>query len=119
MYTSGVAGRVYALDAKTGEEIWFYDPMSDGQANRYACCDAVNRGVAVWEGMVYVGAFDGHLIALDAKTGEEVWKQDTIVDKSRAYSPSGAPEIAGDVVVIGNAGPAFHHGGHHSASATK
>ena len=115
MYTSGVAGRVYALDAKTGEEIWFYDPMSDGQANRYACCDSVNRGVAVWEGMVYVGAFDGHLIALDAKTGEEVWKQDTIVDKSRAYSSSGAPEIAGDVVVIGNAGADFDARGYISA----
>ena len=61
MYASGVNGRVYALDARTGEEIWYFDPHSDGQFDRYACCDEVNRGLAVWEGMVYVGAFDGHL----------------------------------------------------------
>src|SRR5690606_29382990 len=61
LYTSGTTGRAYALDAATGEEIWSFDPQSDGQVNRYTCCDEVNRGVAVWEGMVYVGSLDGRL----------------------------------------------------------
>jgi len=69
LYTSGTTGRVYALDAATGEEIWKFDPHSDGQVNRYTCCDEVNRGVAVWEGMVYVGSLDGRLFGLDAATG--------------------------------------------------
>ena len=115
LYTSGVNGRVYALDARTGKEIWYFDPHSDGQFDRYACCDEVNRGVAVWDGMVYVGSFDGHLFGLDAKTGKVVWKVDTFIYKNRAYSSSGAPEVAGNVVVIGNAGADYDARGYVSA----
>ena len=115
LYTSGVNGRVYALNAKTGEEIWYFDPHSDGQYDRYACCDEVNRGIAVWQGVVYVGSFDGHLFALDAKTGKTIWKVDTFIYKNRAYSSSGAPEVAGNVVVIGNAGADYDARGYISA----
>src|SRR5689334_1721202 len=59
MYTSGVAGRVYALDAASGKEIWRFEPQVDLKNARSACCDIVNRGVAVWKGKVYVGTFDG------------------------------------------------------------
>src|SRR5690606_19933651 len=95
MYTSGVAGRVYALNAATGEELWAFTPQVDMQVNRAACCDMVNRGVAVWQGKVYVAALDGILYALDAATGAVVWQADTIVDRSRGYSSTGAPQIAG------------------------
>ena len=71
MYTSGAWGFVYALDAATGKEIWKYDPNVDASNGRRACCDVVNRGVAVWEGRVYVGTLDGYLICLDAADGKK------------------------------------------------
>jgi quinohemoprotein ethanol dehydrogenase len=115
MFTSGTEGRVYALDAATGAEFWSFNPKVDGQINRKACCDQVNRGVAVWKGRVYVAAFDGRLFALDAATGNVVWSADTIIDKTRGYTVTGAPEVAGDVVVIGNGGGEFDARGYVSA----
>lgn len=115
LFTSGTTGRVYALDAVTGAELWYFNPDSDGQVNRYTCCDEVNRGIAVWEGMVYVGSLDGRLFGLDAATGEVRWEQDTLIFKERAYTSSGAPEVAGSVVVIGNAGADYDARGYVSA----
>ena len=115
MYTSGVDGRVYALDARNGREIWHFNPEVDGQINRKACCDSVNRGVAVWHGKVYVAALDGRLFALDAAGGNVLWSVDTIVDKTRAYTSTGAPEVAGNVVVIGNSGAEYDARGYISA----
>ena len=77
MYTSGAWGFVYAINAKTGDEIWKYDPNVDASYNRRACCDVVNRGVAVWKGKVYVGTLDGYLVCLNAKDGRELWRIDT------------------------------------------
>lgn len=107
LYTSGAWGVVYALDAKTGKEIWRYDPDIDGNYARRACCDVVNRGVQVWNGRVYVGVLDGYLVCLDAATGKEVWKVDTITDRERFYTITGPPQIANNVVVIGNSGGEF------------
>jgi quinohemoprotein ethanol dehydrogenase len=109
MYAVGAFGWVYSLDAATGRELWKYDPKSDGQWGRYACCDAVNRGLAVWKGKVYVGALDGHLHAIDATTGTQLWKVDTLIGRTERlpYTITGAPVIAGDVVVIGNSGSDF------------
>jgi quinohemoprotein ethanol dehydrogenase len=107
MYTSGNLGRVYALDAATGRDLWTFTPEVDMQVNRSACCDQANRGVAVHEGRVYVGALDGWLYALDAATGAVEWKVDTITDRSRGYTSTGAPEIAGGLVIIGNAGSEY------------
>lgn len=115
MYTSGNLGRVYALNAATGEQLWTFDPGVDMQANRYACCDQANRGVAVADGKVFVGSLDGHLFALDAKTGDVAWRKDTIADRSRGYTITGAPEVAGDVVVIGNAGAEYDTRGYVTA----
>ena len=119
LYTSGNWGKVYALDAATGRELWVYDPGVDGQWGRYACCDAVNRGVAVARGIVYVGSLDGYLHALDAATGRLLWKVDTLPGRAAGdfhYFITGAPLIAGDVVVIGNGGADFK-GGRGSISA--
>lgn len=115
MFTSGPLGRVWALDARTGALLWRFTPDVDGQINRKTCCDQANRGVAVWNGVVYVAALDGMLYALDARTGAEIWRTDTIIDKTRGYSVTGAPEIAGDLVLIGNAGGEFDVRGYVSA----
>ncbi|MDP9065350.1 MAG: PQQ-dependent dehydrogenase, methanol/ethanol family [Pseudomonadota bacterium] len=109
MYASGNFGRVYALDAATGRELWTYDPHIDGQWARYACCDAVNRGLAAFGGRLYVGALDGWLHAIDARTGRLVWKVDTLIgrDEHKPYTLTGAPLLAGDALIIGNAGGDF------------
>ena len=78
LYTSTAWSKVYAFDAKTGELLWSFDPHVDRQRGYSACCDVANRGVAIWDGKVYVGAIDGRLIALDAKTGQVVWSKVTV-----------------------------------------
>jgi len=115
MYTSGTRGKVYALNAKTGDEIWFFDPEADGQYARYNCCGEVNRGVAVFDGMVYVATMDGRMIGLDAATGDKIWDVNTLIFPDRAANISGAPQVAGDVVVIGNGGAELDARGYVSA----
>ncbi len=99
--------RVYAVDARTGETLWSYDPKVPGEWARWACCDVVNRGVAVYKGRVYVGSLDGRLIALDAGTGTEIWQVDTLVDRDRPYTITGAPRVANGKVYIGNGGAEY------------
>lgn len=110
MYAPGNWGRVYALDAVNGKELWTYDPGVDGQWGRYSCCDVVNRGLAVWKGRVYVASVDGFLHAIDAATGKRVWKADTLPARGPTdfhYAVTGAPVLAGDAIVIGNGGADF------------
>jgi len=107
MYTSGAWGFVYALNAETGKEIWKYDPEVDASYNRRACCDVVNRGVAVWKGKVYVGTLDGYLVCLNAKDGSVLWRVDTFIDRSISYSITGPAQVAGNIVMIGNSGAEF------------
>jgi quinohemoprotein ethanol dehydrogenase len=109
MYTSGTWGYVYAVNAATGKELWRYDPKPDYFIGRHPCCDLVNRGVAVWKGKVYVASVDGRLHALDAATGKKIWVADTITDHKLPYSSTGAPQVAGDVIVIGNSGADMGH----------
>ena len=104
MFSSGPKGAVYALDAKTGEQRWIFEPIIDKDIFRKVCCGVVNRGIAVWQGLVYVASLDGYLYALDADTGKIRWKVDTITERERGYTVTGAPYIAKDVVVIGNSG---------------
>ena len=67
IYTTGSWSVVYAIDAKTGEVRWTYDPKVPRERAYFICCDVVNRGVALYHGKVYVGTLDGRLIALDEK----------------------------------------------------
>lgn len=107
MFLTSAWSRVFAVDAVTGDLLWSYDPEIPGEWGRRACCDVVNRGVAVYRGRVYVASLDGRLIALDAATGVEVWETDTIIDRDRFYSITGAPRAAGGKVFIGNGGAEF------------
>src|SRR5215471_199497 len=86
MYTSGTWGYVYAVNAATGKELWTFDPQADPRAARNPCCDLVNRGLAVWKGKVFVASVDGHLHAIDAKTGKQLWDADTFIDHKQSYS---------------------------------
>ncbi|HUP93223.1 MAG TPA: PQQ-dependent dehydrogenase, methanol/ethanol family [Solimonas sp.] len=104
MYTTGAYSFVYALDARSGKLKWKYDPQVPREMSGDGCCDVVNRGVAVWNGKVYFGSFDGRLIALDAATGKKVWETDTVIDHARSYTVTGAPRIVKGRVLIGNGG---------------
>ncbi len=106
IYTTGEWSVAYALEAKTGEILWTFDPKVPRARARTICCDVVNRGVALYNGKVYLGTLDGRLIALDAKTGRPVWDVIT-VDQSKPYAITGAPRIAKGKVLIGNAGSEF------------
>src|SRR5690606_754662 len=85
MYLTTAWSKVMAVDAASGEVLWRYDPHPKGAQGAYACCDVVNRGVALWEGKVFAGTIDGRLVALDAATGEELWDVLT-VDQSKPYT---------------------------------
>ena len=106
MFTTGSWSLVYAHDAKTGEELWRFDPQVPREWGAKACCDVVNRGVAVWKGRVYVGTIDGRLLALDAGSGEVVWEVQT-TPRDRPYTITGAPRIVKDLVIIGNGGAEY------------
>jgi PQQ-dependent dehydrogenase (methanol/ethanol family) len=105
---------VRAVDAKTGALIWEYDPQVPHEWGGRACCGADSRGVAAWNGKIYIGTVDGRLVAIDAATGERVWETLTI-DQSLRYSISGAPRVAKGKVLIGNSGADFGARGYVSA----
>ncbi len=104
LYATSTWSRVMAFDAVTGEKKWTYDPQVPRGIARIFCCDVVNRGVAVANGKVYVGTLDGRLVALDARSGTPVWTVDTVTDKSKPYSITGAPRVVKGKVLIGNGG---------------
>jgi alcohol dehydrogenase (cytochrome c)/quinohemoprotein ethanol dehydrogenase len=114
LYSTSAWSKVQAFDALTGKLLWSYDPHVPGEAGVKACCDVVNRGVAVWKGRLYLGTLDGRLVALDARTGSEVWSVIT-VDQSKAYTITGAPRIVKGNVLIGNGGAEFGVRGYISA----
>lgn len=115
MYVTGAFSIVSALDAVSGRELWKYDPQVPRDKDRDGCCDAANRGVAFWKGRVYVGAYDGRLVSIDAKSGAKVWETDTVIDHTRSYTVTGAPRIVKGKVIIGNGGAEFGVRGYVSA----
>ena len=114
MYFSTAWSKVFALNAATGARLWSYDPKVPRQWGANACCDVVNRGVAIWRGTIYVGTLDGRLIALDAATGREIWQQLTI-DPQWRYTITAAPRIVKGRVIIGNGGGEYGVRGYVSA----
>ena len=82
---------------------------------RKVCCGVVNRGVALSGDKLFVGALDGYLYALDRHDGSVLWRVDTFTDRGRGYTITGAPYIAKDLVIIGNAGAEFDARGYFTA----
>ena len=103
LYNETIYNVVTAYDGKTGEKLWTYDPKVGFEWARLACCGPSSRGIAAWNGKLYIGALDGRLIAIDAKTGEEVWTSQTFPE-GQEYSITGAPRVYDGKVVIGNGG---------------
>ncbi len=88
MYITGSYSRVYAIDARTGDELWQYDArLPDGIM---PCCDVINRGVALYDDQVIFATLDAKLVALDAKTGKVRWKK-KVEDYKAGYSITAAP----------------------------
>jgi alcohol dehydrogenase (cytochrome c)/quinohemoprotein ethanol dehydrogenase len=114
MYVTGAMGKVYALDAATGAELWRFDPRVPPETLLRACCQPVNRGAATWDGKIFVGTLDGRLVALDARSGETLWEQVT-TDPQKPYTITGAPRVIKGRVVIGNAGAEYGVRGYVSA----
>mgnify|MGYP001794757904 FL=1 len=104
MYITGSYSRMYAIDLKSGEEIWQYDArLPEGIL---PCCDVINRGAAIYNDKVYFGTLDARIVALDAKTGDVVWRK-KIDDYKAGYSYTAAPLIVDGLVVTGNSGGEF------------
>jgi quinohemoprotein ethanol dehydrogenase len=132
LYGTLTWGVVFAVDARTGKEKWRWDPQvghqnfppgSAGNPNKVRtgpslCCGPGNRGVAVYDGKVYVGTLDARLVALDAETGKIDWEVET-ADKNTDYSITGAPLIVKGKIIIGNGGGEFAVRGYISAYDAK
>ncbi|SMX29244.1 Quinoprotein ethanol dehydrogenase precursor [Pelagimonas phthalicica] len=104
MYITGSYSRMYAIDIKTGEELWQYDArLPEGIL---PCCDVVNRGAAIYGDNIYFGTLDARIVALNAKTGDTVWNK-KIADYKAGYSYTAAPLIVNGLVITGNSGGEF------------
>jgi quinohemoprotein ethanol dehydrogenase len=114
VYVTTAWSKLYAFDAKSGRELWRFDPKVPGEWAVNACCDVVNRGVAAWNGKVYLATVDARLIALDAATGKVLWDVLTI-EKGQPYVITGAPRVAKGKVLIGQGGAEFSQRGYLSA----
>ena len=104
MFITGSYSRMYAIDVKTGKEVWQYDArLPEGIL---PCCDVVNRGAAIYGNKVYFGTLDARIVALDAKTGKVAWRK-KIADYKAGYSYTSAPLIVNGLVITGNSGGEF------------
>ncbi len=104
IYVTGSYSRLYAFDARTGEEKWEYSArLPDGIM---PCCDVVNRGAAIYGDKVIFGTLDAHLVALNRKTGKVIWNK-KIADYEAGYSFTAAPMIVKGKVITGNSGGEF------------
>lgn len=104
MYVTGSYSRMFAINVKTGEEIWQYDArLPEGIL---PCCDVVNRGAAIYGDKIYFGTLDARIVALDLKTGDVVWRK-KIANYKAGYSYTAAPLIVNGLVITGNSGGEF------------
>src|SRR6201999_2374099 len=114
LYVSTAWSKVKAYDARSGKLLWAYDPKVPGEFAGRGCCDVVNRGLAAWNGKLFVASYDGRLIALDAHTGAVAWEVLTL-DHDKPVTITGAPRVINGKVLIGNAGGEFGVRGYVSA----
>jgi alcohol dehydrogenase (cytochrome c) len=95
-----------AVDAKTGKQIWKTKVEYPAETPRIVCCGIINRGAALFDGRVFRTTLDANVIALDAKTGKELWRQKA-ADIKEGYSMTVAPLVADGVVITGISGAEF------------
>src|SRR5712671_2996695 len=95
-----------AVDAKTGKQIWKTRVEYPPETPRIVCCGINNRGVALYDGKVFRGTLDANVVALDAATGKELWRQKAI-DFRDGYAMTGAPLVADGVVITGVSGAEY------------
>ena len=114
LYVTTAWSKVMAYDARTGALKWSYDPKVPREVLVHVCCDAVNRGAALYGDKLYFGSLDGRLIALDAKTGKEIFAK-KVVPNDSDYAITGAPRIAKGRVLIGAAGGEYKARGYLAA----
>ncbi len=116
LYFSGTYGKTFAIDAKSGRELWEFDPdLAHNAPQKLRIVMGAHRGVAYWRGKVYVGVVDGRLIALDANTGHVIWSVQTFDDPRARKAISGAPRVFNGKVIIGHGGADFGTRGYVSA----
>jgi alcohol dehydrogenase (cytochrome c) len=101
MYVTTSFNHVYAIDARSGEQLWHFKHKM-GPVTIY-CCGPNNRGVAVYGDFVYMATLDSKLLALDARTGKLVWETQ-IADPELGYSETMAPTVVNGKVLIGTNG---------------
>jgi alcohol dehydrogenase (cytochrome c) len=105
---------VFAVDARTGAVRWRYSPEVPAGIDQFGCCDVNNRGVAHANGKIFVGRLDGYLVALDAKTGQELWKTQ-VVDYTQGSIITSPPTVVKNLVITGFGGGEFGARGYISA----
>ena len=102
MYVANAKWTV-AINALTGRQLWRTAVDFDPDTPRVVCCGVSNKGVALYNGLAYRGTLDAYVIALDQKTGKEVWKTQ-VIDWKQGYSITGAPLVANGVLITGVSG---------------
>jgi alcohol dehydrogenase (cytochrome c) len=100
-----------ALDPLTGKQVWKHEIELPQDVFKMACCGILNRGVAIADGRLFRVTLDSHVIALDAKTGKQLWKSKS-ADYQEGHAMTGAPLVAGGVVMTGIAGGEYGTRGH-------
>jgi alcohol dehydrogenase (cytochrome c) len=105
MYVSD-AKWTFAIDAVSGKQLWRVPVGFDPDTPRVVCCGVSNKGVALYKGMLFRTTLDAHVVALDQKTGKELWKQ-KVADWKQGYSLTLAPLLANGVLMTGCSGAEF------------
>ena len=103
LYFTTPMDHVVALDATTGRELWTYEHPFPPKTLRTVCCDVVNRGLAIYGGLLYLATLDDHVVALDAQTGAVVWNR-TVAESGIGYAMTSAPLVVGGRVIVGISG---------------
>jgi len=115
LYVETASNVVQAYDATSGEELWSYTPVLEYSD---LCCGPQARGVAVANGKLFIAQVDGHVVALDAKTGKLIWKTvntELLPQPPHWYSFTGAPQVYGGLVMVGNGGAEWPTRGFYAA----
>jgi alcohol dehydrogenase (cytochrome c) len=106
MYVTSSHGRIFAVDAKSGQMLWQYSHALPEEVGKFMCCDLGNRGAAIYGDKVFYATPDSHVIALDRATGKEAWKV-ALADWKKAYTMTVAPIVVKGKVIVGMSGAEY------------